>query len=987
MTIADRPSRALRAAILAAGLACALVLVIGVAAARAASSHPTETDSFGPDGTAASEFSEVNGIDFNEANGHLFVAGNKPEESRQIFGYAVNSPTARTPLGGAFPITSPEGGSSLAVGDGTGDIYLAGSNSVYGYKENGELVSSRFPLKTPPSPFGPAYLCRVTTDGSANLWVTDYEPNEIVEFTPTGAEIRGLHIGGNEFQGSYCAIAFDHKNGDMFVSKEGGPVRRFTAASDYTRSVEVWPEAARNLAVDSETGIVYATVQHFSPYENAVVAFRENGAPIEKFAKAEPEINGIAIDEADDSVYLTRFGKVHVYAAGPIIADVATGPVTAATVNSATVSATVNTAGGPEITSCRFDYGETTAYSLGSVPCDQGNFTGEATVTATLNNLQSGRTYHYRIDVTNGNGKTSTGADRLASVAGPPTIEGLFATEVTANSANLNARINPRGATTTYRFEYGTTVAYGSEAPLGGGPAGAGQDPQTVVTTLAGLGAGTYHFRVVATNTYGTVVSADQTFSFYPPDCPNAPPAPADRRVLPARLPRLRAGLARQCRRLIMIPDGAPDAPYATNPTRFPFGAVLGAIPGTEPTNATGGDTYVATRTDTGWVTHYTGSKGSETLDQGGSGRRPRLRQGLRLPRPTRTSAAFPQPTTSCPTSGTRRATSSNGGRRTPRASRGATKAAAPTSRPPTSPTSPSPPTTSPSPQRPDEAPGSAYDYDVANHTTTADLAAPERAADPAESGQLRPARIHPLPRRHRLRHRPSAKSRGLHAVQDHPSVSTDGSHILMSTSRRRLLETGLVKLYMRVNDAVTYMVSQEPRRQLRRHDRGRHPGLLHLDRTARSPEDTDKSVDLYMWSEATDSLTLLLAGRRGAGQQRRLPGRPGRPNAASKWCSAARRSDYPIATESGDIYFYSPEQLAGPTKASPNRRNLYVYRNGRSSSSPRWATRGNEESAVAGSRSPRRPPHGVPHRHPARHLRQRRPTQRCTPSNRKPRS
>ena len=35
------------------------------------------------------------------------------------------------------------------------------------------------------------------------------------------------------------------------------------------------------------------------------------------------------------------------------------------------------------------------------------------------------------------------------------------------------------------------------------------------------------------------------------------------------------------------------------------------------------------------------------------------------------------------------------------------------------------------------------------------------------------------------------------------------------------------------------------------------------------------------------------------------------------------------IAEQSGDVYFYSPEQLDPGSRASPNERNLYVYREG----------------------------------------------------------
>ena len=39
-------------------------------------------------------------------------------------------------------------------------------------------------------------------------------------------------------------------------------------------------------------------------------------------------------------------------------------------------------------------------------------------------------------------------------------------------------------------------------------------------------------------------------------------------------------------------------------------------------------------------------------------------------------------------------------------------------------------------------------------------------------------------------------------------------------------------------------------------------------------------------------------------------------------------RSDNSIAAKSGDIYFFSPEQLVG-TRGRPNLENLYVFRDG----------------------------------------------------------
>ena len=61
----------------------------------------------------------------------------------------------------------------------------------------------------------------------------------------------------------------------------------------------------------------------------------------------------------------------------------------------------------------------------------------------------------------------------------------------------------------------------------------------------------------------------------------------------------------------------APFSPLATN--HLGFEAIFNAIPGTEPPNSGIGlpanDFYVASRTVTGWKTHYVGLKGDEALE------------------------------------------------------------------------------------------------------------------------------------------------------------------------------------------------------------------------------------------------------------------------------------------------------------------------------------------------------------------------------------
>src|SRR5207302_9824277 len=78
-------------------------------------------------------------------------------------------------------------------------------------------------------------------------------------------------------------------------------------------------------------------------------------------------------------------------------------------------------------------------------------------------------------------------------------------------SARLNGTVNPNGSGTTYFFQWGLTTSYG----VNGKAVSAGSGTKAVAAreTAAGLVPGTvYHYRLVATNHFGTTVGADRTF-------------------------------------------------------------------------------------------------------------------------------------------------------------------------------------------------------------------------------------------------------------------------------------------------------------------------------------------------------------------------------------------------------------------------------------------------------------------------------------------
>ena len=148
------------------------------------------------------------------------------------------------------------------------------------------------------------------------------------------------------------------------------------------------------------------------------------------------------------------------------------------------------------------------------------------TVTADLTGLKPNATYRVRLAT---NGKlTEPGITSLAS--GPiimdgnetqfttpdwrPIITVQPTTERTANSARINAQVNPQESPTHYHFEYGPTISYGTSVPIPEADIGSGAAAVAVSQGVAGLKPETnYHFRVVATNGEGTSVSPDKTLT------------------------------------------------------------------------------------------------------------------------------------------------------------------------------------------------------------------------------------------------------------------------------------------------------------------------------------------------------------------------------------------------------------------------------------------------------------------------------------------
>ncbi|HEU4906612.1 MAG TPA: hypothetical protein VFT19_10945, partial [Solirubrobacterales bacterium] len=186
----------------------------------------------------------------------------------------------------------------------------------------------------------------------------------------------------------------------------------------------------------------------------------------------------------------------------------------------ATLNGTVNP-DGETISACAFEWGPAKESGEGfqrypeSAPCvpGPGGITGTSPVAveAELTGLHPGTSYVYRLMVTYPTGDIFA-LDESAQTAGP--VAESWSENVGLSEATLKAAIDPEGKATTYRFEYGTSEAYGSEtAELA---VGSDSSVHTVARFLTGLEEDTtYHYRLVATNTDAENVGPDQTFTTY----------------------------------------------------------------------------------------------------------------------------------------------------------------------------------------------------------------------------------------------------------------------------------------------------------------------------------------------------------------------------------------------------------------------------------------------------------------------------------------
>lgn len=401
---------------------------------------------------------------------------------------------------------------SVSVDPSNQDVYVAGGDHISRYQDDGNLLDATIGSGVP----GASYTSVEVYGANHDVYAYDVHAAKAYIFkasvsltTPTitidGTNVPNFPGGFADFAPlPYIYLTVDQSNGNALIVD------------------------------DVHTGNGAQTV---------IDEFEASGAFVTQINKSDlgnSDPSDVAVDSSgganDGNVY---FISNRIYAFGPavLLPDLFTGAATNITGISADLIGTVNPSGVP-LTDCHFEVVSASQYNqdefqsvtpsqefacspaAGSIPGDSNAHE----VIATVSELTTETSYRYRLVGSNGNGANS-GETKSLLTDGPPLIKDTLGIEVEPESATFTAKLDPNGDETTYRFEYGTDSAYGTNVPATDPSIGSAHGVQSVSQPISNLQPDTtYHYRVVATNSLETVKGVDLTFHtpILPRDCPNA---------------------------------------------------------------------------------------------------------------------------------------------------------------------------------------------------------------------------------------------------------------------------------------------------------------------------------------------------------------------------------------------------------------------------------------------------------------------------------
>jgi hypothetical protein len=351
------------------------------------------------------------------------------------------------------------------------------------------------------------------------VYVGDHARIEV--FEPSGVWRENISLSSLSSTGKVTALAVDSV-GDMYVKDSEVPGVREIEPTGVEKSTQfdAGSESVQSIALDEESDDLFVGDSSGGFH---ILEYDPTGKEIDSFGSRTAEsTNGMAFSDTRSELYVSNPSGSNLWIlpapeSGPLV-EPGSESATPGRRGTATLEASVNPEGNE--TTYRFEYIDEAHYkesgyaSASSTPAVSiGSSFEDQSASAHLSGLIAGGTYHYRVVATNSEG-TATGPDETLTTVAPVLIEGPWVSGVAGTSVTLSARIDPLGAATEYRLEYGTSTAYGHTLS---GKVGEGEGyvlisyHQQELQPLT-----TYHYRLVTSNEVGSVESSDQTFTTQP---------------------------------------------------------------------------------------------------------------------------------------------------------------------------------------------------------------------------------------------------------------------------------------------------------------------------------------------------------------------------------------------------------------------------------------------------------------------------------------
>jgi hypothetical protein len=510
-------------------LAVLATIMVGASAGSAA--HASVT--YGPLASFGSgQVEGPLGVSVDQASNDVYVASFESPDRLKKFDASGSLLRPPSPFGNGVEFFVFEFFSGVAVDAVNGHLYAVDGlgQEIQSYDGSTGALLSHFSVAGSGNFFGGAVTAvQIASDPAGNVYLPNAPNNEIQEVNPEGGVLQTIAGAGGNALKEPTGVAVD-SSGNVYVADTGnarveefGPTGAFvnTTASPGVQAVAV--DEAGNLYVGENSGTGFH-----------VVVYDHTGAQLADFglgtigSSGSGAIDTLAVGPTG-RVYVTDGGNnlVWIYAqqSAPSFLNVSSSAVKQ---TSATLNATIDPNNAD--TTYHFEYGTSSAYGA-SVPVPDANvgngIDGPVVVGRELSGLQPGTTYHYRVVARNAIGPT-VGPDRTFATPPPqaPIVNTGQATGVAQNTATLTGTIDTQGFQTGYEFDIGTDTSYGTRIF---GDAGAQPGAQALAVGMQGLApASVYHYRIAATNVFGTTYGADQEFTTgsYPSSTLTAPPTP-----------------------------------------------------------------------------------------------------------------------------------------------------------------------------------------------------------------------------------------------------------------------------------------------------------------------------------------------------------------------------------------------------------------------------------------------------------------------------